>query len=173
VVINAAGLYADEVARLFGNERYQIHPCRGEYAEVIPAAERSDPRAGLSGPLAGWSRAGRPLYTDALRSPAAGAKCAICRRARTISKRDWPIWRASIVRRSGCCPICRLEDLRPSYTGIRAKLHPASGPAFADFIIESDHADSEPDPPGRDRITGSHLVPLTGRDRLPEWSRRS
>ncbi|MBI5494406.1 MAG: NAD(P)/FAD-dependent oxidoreductase [Deltaproteobacteria bacterium] len=31
LVVNCAGLYSDEVARLAGIDRYQIHPCRGDY----------------------------------------------------------------------------------------------------------------------------------------------
>ena len=33
-VINAAGLYADDVAALIGNHSWKIHPLRGEYCEV-------------------------------------------------------------------------------------------------------------------------------------------
>lgn len=137
VVVNAAGLYADEVARLFGNDRYQIHPCRGEYAEVIP--QRSDLIRGLVYPVP--SPDGHGLGVHFTRT--LGGALLLGPNARYVARKDdFESGLADLESFHGAAvrllPDLRLEDLRPSYTGIRAKLHPAGGPSFADFIVESD-----------------------------------
>lgn len=137
VVINSAGLYADEVARLFGYDKYTIHPCRGEYAEVLPS--RRELVKHLVYPLPMPS--GHGLGVHFTRNTAGGLTLGPNARYRT-AKDDYEDDRTPLddFYESGVriVPSLRREDLRLGYTGLRARLPAEHDHRFADFVIEHD-----------------------------------
>ena len=136
-VINAAGLYADDVAGMFGYGKYRIHPCRGEYAEL--PVSRSGIVNGLVYPLPMPSGHGLGVhYTKNM-----AGRVLLGPNARYVkSREDYEDDRADLSTfyesASVITPCLKPEDLRLSYTGIRARLLPEEDHSFADFVIERD-----------------------------------
>ena len=137
-VINAAGLYADEVAKMLGNLRWRIYPVRGEYCEI--RGPRAELVRGLAYPLphADSFSLGvhftKTLWGTVLVGPS----------ARYVQEKDdyekdrLPV--ADFARSAKTLlPEIEESDLKPGYSGLRPKLIPPGATGFADFVITRDH----------------------------------
>jgi glycerol-3-phosphate dehydrogenase len=135
-VVNSAGLFADEVARLAGIDDYRIFPCRGEYLitdracgldlrmPVYPVPPRDDPGLGI--------HVTPTLEGNILIGPSAEP---------VADKRDQASTREVTARLKAeaarLMPGLAGASIIHSYTGIRPKLvDPAGGDRFADFVVE-------------------------------------
>jgi glycerol-3-phosphate dehydrogenase len=136
-VINAAGLYADDVAALIGNHSWKIYPVRGEYCEV-----RGPRRSLINGlvyplPHADGLTLGmhftKTIWGTVLIGPT----------ARYVKdKDDYESGRLTVADFAEGARILVPEitesDLQLAYSGLRPKLVPQDQHGMADFVIERD-----------------------------------
>ena len=137
MLVNAAGLYSDDVARLCGDERHVIHPCRGEYAVVIPAKARLI--NALVYPVPAAVSLGVHLTKTAHNELWVGPT------SRFIDNKEnyeWARMRPHdfFASTHTLCPALRAGDLRLGQTGIRAK-RVGPGETEADYFIQSQDDD--------------------------------
>lgn len=161
-VVNAAGLYSDEVAALLGNRSWKIYPVRGEYCEV------RGPRASLINDLVyplphkdGLSLGvhfTKTLWGTFLLGPTA----TYVEGKDNYEKNRLPI--ADFAQSAKTLlPEIDESDLQLGYSGLRPKLVPPNDQGIADFVITRD-----PNVPQAIQLVGIESPGLTAAPSIAE-----
>jgi L-2-hydroxyglutarate oxidase LhgO len=138
-VVNAAGLFADEVAAMLGNNSWQIYPVRGEYCEI--RGTRSNLINSLVYPLPHHDGLSLGVhFTKTLWGTVLLGPTATYVTGKDNYERDRLAIHDFAESARTLLPEVEDADLQLGYSGLRPKLVPPTGKGLADFVIMRDPA---------------------------------
>ena len=135
-VVNAAGLHADDVSAMLGGRSFQVHPCRGEYAELVGRSRQLVSRPVYPLPAPAGEHLGIHITPTTWGSVTVGPT-ARYRDAKDDHDGDRLPVEAFVEPTRTLLPSVVPGDLCLAGTGIRPRLS-RDDAAFSDFLIEHD-----------------------------------
>jgi len=136
-VVNAAGLYSDEVAQLLGPRPWKIYPVRGEYCEI--RGPRAELIRNLVYPLPHHDQLSLGVhFTKTLWGTTLVGPTATYVDGKENYERDRMTIAEFAAAAKAMLPEIEERDLQLGYSGLRPKLKAPGQKGIADFVIEPD-----------------------------------
>jgi len=134
-IINSAGLYADKIARMIGENKYHIYPCRGEYHILDRNVSWLINHLIYPVPQAETGGLGVHLTPTIDGNILIGPSNEYIRKKDNLSTTS-QIMKILSAEAQKFLPLISSQYFIRSYSGVRAKQAPSSEGGFWDFVIE-------------------------------------